>query len=53
MVLDDGRVTEFGSPQTLLRDPSSKFSKLAAAQGAHASHTPSNPVVIQGVEEME
>lgn len=41
LVLDDGRVAEFGPPKELLRDSSSRFSKLAATQGlVSARNTP-------------
>lgn len=33
MLLDEGRVVEFDSPTTLLRDPSSRFYKLCKATG--------------------
>lgn len=33
LVLDEGKVAEFGPPKELLRDRNSRFSRLAAAQG--------------------
>ena len=33
MLLEEGRVVEFDSPATLLKDPSSSFSKLCKATG--------------------
>lgn len=33
LVLDEGRLAEFGPPSGLLKDPLSRFSRLAAAQG--------------------
>jgi len=33
MLLDNGRIVEFDSPTTLLRDPTSQFSSLCKATG--------------------
>jgi len=39
LVMDDGRVAEFGPPQVLLSDPNGHFTQLVALTGSHTSIT--------------
>lgn len=43
LVLEDGHVLEYGSPQELLSDPTSRFSRLAASQGIASGTQPRGP----------
>ncbi|KAG9081985.1 hypothetical protein FS749_007246 [Ceratobasidium sp. UAMH 11750] len=45
LVLDEGKLAEIGTPQALLADSSSKFSKLANSQGIYASGASSMTLV--------
>lgn len=44
-MLDQGEIAEFDKPQTLLQNPESRFAKLAATQGIHA--TKDGKIVIE------